>query len=324
MSSSFFTKENGMLKLNSLGVQQVTSTLYQISPRISEQKFFEIAPADYMPLVTGVCAFMTQIGHWQTFLKSGGFEEGVQQNAANQTQLERIDATYNLIPQSIYTWAKKTEYSVIELEQSLRANTMFSLIEARERARVKEWQLGIQKTAFLGIQGAAGLLNSTAPYIDVSNLPKRLFSMTAAELNTFVGVMYGLYRTNCNYTAKPAIFIIPETDYNGLCTFPDATYPLKTRFEVLEYAFKSLSGNPGFKILPNAYCDKANNGTSTNIYMLHSNDPTSLIMNIPLAYTATAAGTVDGFTWTSASYGQFTTPLFLRPLESYIFTNTAT
>mgnify|MGYP002738140849 CR=1 FL=1 len=216
---SFFTKENGQLMLNSLGVQQVTSTLYAVSPKISEQKFFTIAPADYMPVVTGVGAFMDQIGHWRTFLKSGGFEAGVQQNAANFARLEAVDAAYDLQPQKVMTWAKRNEYSLIELEKSLRANTVFSLIEARERSRKKEWDLGIQKTAFLGLGAQTGLLNSSDVTNNTADLTKFLHSMTATELNTFVGVMYERYRSNCARTAEPSVFIIPEAEWNALATF---------------------------------------------------------------------------------------------------------
>lgn len=320
---SFFTKENGQLMLNSLGVQQVTSTLYAVSPRISEQKFFTIAPAEYVPITTGQGAFMDQIGHWRTFLKSGGFEEGVQQNAANFARIESVDAAYDLQPQKIMTWAKRNEYSLIELEQSLRANTVFSLIEARERARKKEWDLGIQKTAFLGLGAQTGLLNSSSVTNNTADLTQKLATMTATELNTFVSVMYERYRANCNRTAEPSVFIMPESDWNALATFSSPDYPLRTKLEIVEVAFKTLTGNAGFKVLKCAYCDKANFGSSTNRYVLHSMDPDSLVMNVPLPYTATAAGTTNGFTWESVSYGQFTGVIMLRPAEVLYFSHSA-
>ena len=322
---SFFTKENGQMMLNSLGVQQVTSTLYAISPRISEQKFFTLAPADFVPITTGNGAFMDSIGHWRTFLKSGGFEEGVQQNAANFARIEQVDAAYDLQPQKIMTWAKRNEYSLIELEQSLRANTVFSLIEARERSRKKEWDLGIQKTAFLGLGAQKGLLNSGDVYDNTADLTQKLATMTGAQLNSFVAVMYERYRANCNRTAEPKLFAMPESDWNALATYSDPTFPLRTKLEIVETAFKTLTGDAGFKVLKCAYCDKANfDGGSTNRYVMHSMDPDSLVMNVPLAYTATAAGTTNGFTWESVSYGQFTGVIMLRPQEVYYFSNSAT
>jgi hypothetical protein len=55
--------------------------------------------------------------------------------------------------------------------------------------------------------------------------------------------------------------------------------------------------------------------------VLHSNDPDSLIKNVPLAFTQTAAGTTNGFTWESAAYMQFTGVLMPRPQEVLYFSH---
>jgi hypothetical protein len=322
--ASMFTKDaGGNLMLNSLGVQQVTSTLYAISPRVSEQKFYTIPFADYMPVMTGNGAFMSKIGHWRTFLKSGGFEEGVQQNAANQSRLEQVDAAFDMVEQKVLTWAKGTSWSVIEIEQAMRANTIFSLIEARQRSLKKEADLGLQRVAFLGIGAETGLLNNGDVYNNTADLTARLPSLSAAQLNTFVGIVYERFRANCSRTADPKVFVMPEADWNGLATYSDPSFPLRTKLEILQTAFQTLTGNAGFKVLKCAYCDKANFDGTNNRYVLHSNDPESLVLNVPLAFTSTAAGTTNGFTFEMASYMQFTGMIAPRPAELYYFSNTA-
>lgn len=318
-----FTREGGMLKLNSLGYQQVTSTLTQVVGQIVQQKFFEIAPADFVPMVSGQGSFKRQLLHWRSFVMSEGFEAGIIGNSTNNAQTQLVDASFDALYQNVINWAKKTTYNVFEIEEAMQANSLFSLIEARELARKKEWDLGLQKVAFKGIGSETGLLNNASATVDTSNLTKRLYSMTAAELNTFVGVMYGLYRANCLYTAKPTHFVMPEADFNGLASFPDATYPLKSRLAILEESFKTLTGNQGFKVLACAYCDKANFDGTNNRYALYNYDPTSLVMNVPLSYTSTAAGSSDGFNWDSVAYGQLTGVLAQRPKELYYFGNTA-
>ena len=317
-----FTRENGELKLNSLGVQQVTSTLYTLAPRIAEQKFYTIPFAEYMPVVTGVGAFTDKIGSWRTYLKSGGFEEGVQGNASNQARLESVDATFDLVEQKVRTWAKKIEYSVIELEQAMRANTIFSLVEARGRSLKKEWDLGVQKVAFLGLGSDTGLLNNASVTNDTSTISKNIGTMTADELNTFVGLVYEKFRANCNRTCEPQIFVLPEADFNSLSTFSSATYPMFNKLTVLKNAFAELTGNQNFQIKKCAYCDTANNALSTNRYVLHSNDPDSLIMNLPLNFTQTAANSTNGFSWESAAFGQFTGVLMPRTQEVLYFSHT--
>lgn len=319
--NSMFEKVNGQLMLNNLGVQQVTSTLYTIAPRVAEQKFFSIDFPSYMPVVSGVGSFMDKIGSWRTFAKSGGFEAGLQQNAANSARLENVDAAFDLVETKVLTWAKQMNYSVIELQQAMQSGLLPSLIEARSRALKKEHDLGIQKTAFLGIQDYKGLLNHASVTNNTADLTESLAGMTAAELNTFVSVVYERFRANCNRTAEPKIFIIPETIYNGLASFMDSTYTLRTRISVIEECFQKLTGDAGFRVLKCAYADAAQFGSSTYRYMLHSNDPDSIVYNLPLAFTQTAANSTNGFTWESAAYAQFAPVLMPRPQEALYFSH---
>ena len=308
---------------NAQGYQQIITTLTAVSAKVSQQKFYEIPFADYVPTVVGQGAFEQQMLHWRSFSKDDGFESGVIGNNSNRAQRGQSDAVFDAVTQKIIPWAKNIEWSLFELEQAAKANNLFSLIEAREIARRKSWDLGIQKVAFLGIGADKGLLNLSSVSADTSNLTKRLYAMSASELNTFAGVVYGLYRANCNYTAKPSKFIIPEADYNGLANFPDATYPIKTRLELLQSMFAVLTGNSAFKILPCAYCDKANFDGTNNRYVLTVDDPTSIQFGLPIDYTVTQAGSEDGFSWVNAAYGQFAPVVALRPKETYYFGNTA-
>jgi hypothetical protein len=316
--------KNMNVKENSLGYQQVITTLTAVSKRVSMQKFYEIAFADYIPVVYGNGAFQRQILNWRVFVTGEGFKTGVQSNMGNNTRMDLVGAAYDGLYQPIFNWAKGVQYSLFELQEALQANTLFSLIEARETARRKEWQLGLQEVAFKGFADQKGLLNLADPYVDTASLTKRLWNMTAAELNTFVGTIYQQYRVRCNYTAKPTHFVMPENDYNGLVNFPDAAFPLKTRIQILLEAFQTISGNPNFKILPCAYCDKANYDSTNNRYALYNYDETSLKMDLPLDLVTTASGTQDGFNWTNVAYGQFTGAITMRPLEMLYFSNTAT
>lgn len=320
----FIDKKTLEIKTNSLGYQQLVTTLTAVSQKISQQKFYEVPFADYVPVTVGQGSFMRQIIHWRTFVKGEGFKSGLISNASNKSRIDQVDAAYDEVSQNILNWAKRTEYNIFELEEAMRANSLFSLIEARELARKKEWDLGLQEVAFKGIDAETGLCNASAVTADTSTLTGWIKDLSADNFNTFVGKVYGLYRANNNYTAKPAVFVIPEFDYNGLINYPSATYPLKTKLELLLEAFKTISGNPSFKILPLAYANKGTGMVSAtyNIYTLLNYDPTSVVMNVPMDYTMTTAGTVDGFTWTNVGYGQFTGVLAIRPKEMYYFKHT--
>jgi hypothetical protein len=175
----------------------------------------------------------------------------------------------------------------------------------------------------MGYKSDYGLLNQAAVVADTTTISKRLYSMSASEFNTLIATLVGAYRVNTNYTAYPNRLVVPEKDFNSLASYPDSTYPLKTRIQILEEMFSSLCG-AGFKILPCAFCDRAHYDLTNNLYALYNYDETSVKMDLPLDYNMSAAGTFNGFTYENVAWGQFTGAALLRPLELMYFTNTAT
>lgn len=316
-------KATGQIKENSNGYNQLVTTLTAVSQKVSQQKFYEVPFADFVPVVVGNGSFKRSIINWRTYSKSEGFESGIISNGGNNARIEQVDASYDAVTQNVISWAKGLEYNLFELEEAMQAGTIFSLIEAREIARRKEFQLGLQRVAFLGTGSETGLLNNTNVTVNTADLTGWIKDLSAANFNTFVGKVWGLYRANCVYTAKATHFAIPEQDYNGLVNYPDATYPLKTKLDLLVEAFRTISGNPQFKVLPLAYGNKANFDTTNNRYALYNYDETSLKMDLPLDYTATTAGTQNGFTWTNVAYAQFTGVIALRAKEALYFNHTA-
>lgn len=320
----FFDPSTGEIHKNSLGYQQVITTLTAVGHKVAEQKFYEIAPADFVPIVLGNGAYMRQIINWRTFVKGEGFKTGIINNGSNDSKLAHVDAAYDAVTQNVKNWAKGIRYNLFELQEAVMANTLFSLIEARELARRKEWDLGIQETAFLGVDSETGLLNNASVTDNTAIITKRIPDMSASEFNTFAGSVYEAYRSNCARTSRPTHFIMPEADFNGLVNWPDATYPLRTKLSLLEEAFKTITNRPDFKILPCAYCDKANFDSTNNRYVLLNYDETSVKMDLPIDYVQTQAGTVNGFTWENVAYGSFTGVVAIRPKEMLYFSNTAT
>lgn len=320
----FFDPNTNTIYRNSLGYSQLITTLTAVGQKVSAQKFYEIPPADFMPVVVGNGAYQRQILNWRTYVKGEGFETGVISNASNQAQIPQVDAAFDSINQTIYSWAKSVVYNVFELEEAMRANTLFSLIEAREKARRKQWQLGIQKVGFFGYGSDKGLLNQTTPTTNTTIITKFIRDMSASEFNTFVGSIYQAYRSNCNYTAKPTHFIMPEVDFNALVAWPDATYPLRTKMSLLEEAFKTITSNPSFKILPNAYCNAANFDATNNLYVMLNYDDESVKFDIPVDYTMTQAGSINGFSWENVGYGSFASVVCQREKEIMYFTHADT
>jgi hypothetical protein len=214
----------------------------------------------------------------------------------------------------------------MELEQAAKSGN-WDLVTSLEESRKTNWDLGIQSVAFLGMAGDSSVLGllTQACTVDTTAITKSLKSMTPAELSIFAGIILDRYRVNCNRTAWPTNFTIPESDYLGLATPSNADYPLKSRLEILQDTLRIMTKNPSFEILPLAYGDAAYNktvinvGTGKQVYCLYNADEKSIRMDIPVNYTNTLANSVNNFQFQNVGYGQFTGVMAYRPAEMLYF-----
>ncbi len=155
---------------------------------------------------------------------------------------------------------------------------------------------------------------------DSSILGDYISALNVSDFQTFVASVVQAYRENCNYTAYPTHFIIPEADYNGLASAVDETFNLKSRLLRLQEVFKELTNNQSFVIKPLAYANQAQNadvsGLNKNRYTLLNYDEDSLRMDIPVQYSNTMQNTINGFQFENVGYGQFTGAVAYRELET--------
>lgn len=308
---------------NSLGYEVDITTLFSISKRVVEQKFFTIMPADYMPVRVGDNAWATEILTYRDFQLGGDFESGNINTGASNSRLAEADGGVDSVTNPIINWAKQVNWSFFDLKLAARSGN-WDVVTSKERSRKKNWDLGIQSIAFLGSASntkVMGLLTQTGVTSNTSLITGPINAMNATNFSAFVAGLIQAYRVNCNYTAFPTHFIIPESDYNGLAnlipgsagTFP---YPMMT---YLLDAFKMITNNANFKILPCAYANEAQNATVSgldkNRYTLLNYDEDSLRMDIPVDYTNTLQNTINGFQFQNVGYGQYTGVLSYRPLE---------
>ena len=305
--------------LNALGIDIPITTLTTAIKSVSEQKFYKIAPAEYMPVVVGEGAFSTNLLKYTSFNMGGDFEQGLIHTSTHNAQLAQADAGVEGVQIPVINWAKGLSWNLFEVQQAAKTGN-WDLITEKEKARKTNWDLGIQKAAFLGVAsvGAKGLLNQDGITSDVTTITKPIKAMSAAEYQAFVGAIYAAYREHCDYTAEPDVFIIPESDYNGLAAAVDPNFPIKTKLEYLKDAFRLIVGHE-VEIKKLAYADAARSGLNVQRYVLLHKDADSLAMNIPVDYTATLANSINGFHWENAAYGQFTGVKVFRPKEVLYF-----
>ena len=114
-------------------------------------------------------------------------------------------------------------------------------------------------------------------------------------------------------------------DYNGLANLipgSAGTFPVPMMNYLLD-AFKLITRNPNFKILPCAYANESINnsivGLNKNRYTLLNYDEDSIRMDIPVDYSNTLQNTLNGFQYQNVGYGQYTGVVAFRPLEVLYF-----
>jgi hypothetical protein len=314
---------------NALGYEVNITTLTTIIKKITEQKFFEIPPADYVPIRVGEGAWSTNLVTYRSFAVADDFATGIINTGGNNARLANADAAVDAVPVKVQNWAKGTGWSLFDLEFAAKSGN-WDLVTAKEHARKKNWDLGIQKIAFLGLTGdtqTLGLLTlgaSNGVTIDTTTITAPISNLSPANLKTFATQVLNVYRANNNRTAWPTHFVLPESDYLGLAAPASSDFPIRSTLSLLEETFQIMCKNPKFKILPCAYGDAAYNAgylgtTGTQVYALYNYDEESLRMDIPVDYTSTLANSLDNFSFQNAAYGQCTGLYPYRPLETYLF-----
>lgn len=313
---------------NSLGSEQAITTLTALLPTIIEQKYYEIPIANYVPIEVGTGnPFSSTLFNWSTGIKGGDFEAGLMNLASNNSDRNSDDIFVEPIQRSVISWKKDVSYNIMQQSMFAAGTQNMDLIQAKYKARKKEYDLGLQRMSFFGLSSNttsyAGLLNQSTVNSNTTLIAKKLSSMTAAEFNAVVAGLVETFRLNCNRTAYPNTFVIPENDYNGLVNQMSETYPLRTKLDVLTQALKEATMRPDFKVLPSAYAMQTNNssitGLNKNRYVLYNKVADTILINIPLDFTVTLPGTTNGFDYTSAAYSRFTGVNALRPLEVLYF-----
>lgn len=315
----------GYEKRNALGYEIDITSLTQIIKSVTEQKFYEVNFADYLPVVVGEGAWSSQLVKYRSFDIADDFETGVLNTGSSHAKLASISTAVDAVYVPVVNWAKEITYSIIDLKQaSLSGN--WDLVTSMESARWRNWNLGLQKVAFWGsdtLSGVDGLLTLGNVNSNTTLITKKISSMNAAEFQALLAGLLEAYRANGQRTAMPTTFIIPEDDYNGLASSVDETYPLKSRLERLLEGLRLMTRNPGFEVLPCAYAIQSVNagvtGLNKNRYVLLNKDADSIRMDIPVQYTNTMQNTLNGFTFQNVGYGQYSGVVPYRPLEVLYF-----
>lgn len=284
---------------------------------IAVQKFYEIPVADYIPVrVSTEAAWADDVLMFRSFYTGGDFEKGYIETGT-EGRLASADATLDGIRVPARVWAKEIAYSLVDIAKAARTG-IWDYVAQKEKARKKNWDLGIQKTAFLGSKDGSleGLLTLSDVNINTTLIPATVSAMTDAQFQTFATGLVNAALQNNNFTQAPDRLYMPMTDYVQLTGATSVSFPLKSKLEYLKDALSAATGTD-FQIKPLAYCQVAQSDgkLSANRYVLMRYDSDVARFEIPVDYTVTVPNSYDGFTMRNVGYGQHTGVLDARPQE---------
>lgn len=325
---------NGAIDSSGLGYQYAIQTTTLIRAQVVEQKFYEIPFASYVPVIPGEGAWMEDIKTNLVYKLGGYFEQGIVNTGSNQQKFAKVNVGTSPVTQTVALWAKSYDYSTFEVNKALALNN-WDVVSGKLSALKKEWDLGIQKTSFLGLlqdqTNFPGLLSQGSVNINLSVITKNIsaFGATGGEFQTFVSLVMAAYFANSNSTVLPDHFAIPMDDYLGLAIFINPAFPVagSMMIDALENAFRRITGNPNFVVFGVLYAKMSVNAgywtaNGTQRYCLYRKDPESVRMDLPQDFILAAPVPIGPVTFEGLGYGQFTGVIAFRPAEMLYFDHT--
>ncbi len=301
------------------GLEKTLTTLTQIVAGVQRQKFYTVdgALTDYVPMELGTGAYGQGLFQYTVAQVGDQFETGIVQPGNGINKDANVDIVIDGITIKNNFWRMKYQ-ATKELVEMARANAVnFSYIEEQETARLKTYQLGIQKITFLGTNDGLnyGLLNNPDVTVNTSLLPANLGTMTTEQLFNFATTAASTFWANSNSTVFPNTLLIPTQQLGGIAVPISQTYPVgETKRELIERAFKAAGAPQDFKVLHTAYNNNAGTG-GTQRYVLYNRDPEVLKMYLPKPYTPYPLFPTGALDMISDAEAQFTGVWVKRPKE---------
>lgn len=300
------------------GLERVITTLTQIVAGVQRQRFYTVQGnlTDYVPIEMGTGAYGRQLFQYAVAQVGDSFESGIIQPGNGINKDANVDITVDGITIRNNFWRMKYQ-ATKEIVEMARVNAeTFSYIEEQERARLKTFQLGIQKVAFLGTNDGLnyGLLNQPEVTVNTSLLPTNVAGLSLEQLTNLAKTAISTYFANTNSTVFPNTWLMPTADFMSLGVPVNPQFPIGTVREFLEKAFVAAGAPADFRILHTVYNNTAGTG-GRGRHVLYNRDADTLTMYLPKPYTPYPLYPSGSLDMISDAEAQFTGVWVKRPAE---------
>lgn len=314
-----FTAVNALFDAPTAGVVQTVDTITEIVQGVVEAKYYELGGqtlSDFINIdASGRGAYSGEIFQFTSAYVGAPFKSciinpastGIHQDATADIAVDGIRTRNNFYRQ---------KYSITQegLKMAARNLVQFDLIEQKEKARKKTWDLGMQDTLFVGLGDGRtyGLLNQPDAAINTSLFPVAPQNMTVEQIKAFAGSAISTYFNNTNGTYMPNRWCMPTEDYMALGIPYGDTFGMPTLLEVFTNAFKQAGAPADFKIVHSLYNNNAGVDNKGR-HAFYNTDTDNIIMHTPKVYTPYPLYAQGALDMISDAEGQFTGVWLKKP-----------
>lgn len=314
-----FKAANALFDYPTAGVVQTVDTITDIVQGVIETKYYELAGqtlSDFVNIdASGRGAYAGEIFQFTSAYVGAPFKQCIINPASTGIHNDATaDIAVDGISQRNNFYRQKYSISQEGLRMAAVNRVGFDLIEQKEKARKKCWDLGLQDTLFLGLGDGRtyGLLNQPGVTVNTSLLPTAPQNMTVAQIKAFAASALATAFAASNNTIMPNRWAMPTSTYMALGVPYGDTFGMPTLKEVLERAFKEAGAPADFKIVHSLYNETAGTG-GTGRHVFYNTDSDNLIMHTPKPYTPHPLYAVGALDMISDAEGQFTGVWLKRP-----------
>ena len=294
------------------GIEMDITTTTQIMGRVLESNYYELNGqklSDFTPIEVGTGAFSTKLLQAAATANGTDFKACLINPTAGALKLDGytdIEVGNLEYPNNFF----RDTYSITKegAEIASRAKIPFNIVEQKEKARKKKFDLGLQEAWFLGLDDGVsyGLLNQPSAVTDTSLMDgKNLSEMSDDAFATFISKIRAYYDNVTNSTAMFNRLAIPQQEYFKLDKV-FGQYGLSRR-GILEDVLKETGG----KIVYTRYNTTAGTNGGAR-YALYKHDPDYIEGFLPLPYTPSPLYAQGAFDMISNAMAQFVTPKVKR------------
>lgn len=306
-----FKAVNALFDYPNAGVVQTVDTITEIVQGVVEAKYYELGgqtPSDFIKMDVGRGAYAGQIFQFTSAYVGAPFEQciinpastGIHNDATADITVDGISIKNNF-------YRQKYSVSNEEIKMAAVNRVGFDVIEQKEKARAKTWQLGIQNVLFNGLKDGQtfGLLNQPGVTVNTSLFPVAPHEMTVAQIKAFAGSAISTYFNTTNGTYMPNRWLMPTESFMALGVPYGDTFGMPTLLDVFTNAFKAAGAPADFKIVHSLYNNEAGNGGHGR-HVFYNDDVDNLVMYVPKAYTPHPLYAQGALDMVSDAEGQFT------------------